>query len=759
MHTIRAEETGNTVAADTIAGLQQRIRELEDQMAERDRSSRSLQLVEAKYQSILEDSGNPIFAFSPQGEYLFVNQAFAEGVGKAREDLIGHTIWDVFPHHEAQHRFDAVKWVFENAQSKTIEVTIPLPDSIRDYVTTIKPILGANGGVGSVVCTSVDVTERNTVLRALRDNELRWEFALEGAGDGVWDWHIQTGAAHYSKRWKEMLGYADHEIGSGADEWVNRLHPDDTPMVMGALQDHVAGKNPDIRIEYRMRCKDGTWMWVLARGMVFKRDAAGAPVRVVGTNTDITERKHAEQRDQHHKLVLQMLTSRAPLLKVLDTIARDFESLYPGMWCSISLLDDSGKVLRHAAAPSLPNDYQHAMDGHACRAEGTYGERAVLGGSRAVVGDIAGHPDWEVFRDLARGAGLSACWSEPIVSETNQILGSFSVYHAMPIEPTTANLQWMEHLARLTALAIDKSRAHARLQLAASVFTHAREGIMITRADGTIIEVNESFSRITGFGREEALGANPRILKSGRQPLEYYAAMWLALKEQGHWYGEVWNRRKNGEVYASLINVSSVYDESDQMLYYVALFADITPIKEHERKLEHFAHYDPLTGLPNRVLLADRLHQALAQSQRRNLSLALVYLDLDGFKAVNDHHGHDQGDELLVTLARRMRDALREGDTLARIGGDEFVAVLVDLEDVQDCKPVLDRIQVAAAQAVESTSGAMRVSVSMGVALYPQHGNDIDLLKRCADQAMYVAKQEGKNCYRMFAPLTGDVAG
>ena len=300
----------------------------------------------------------------------------------------------------------------------------------------------------------------------------------------------------------------------------------------------------------------------------------------------------------------------------------------------------------------------------------------------------------------------------------------------------------------------ERKQAEQSLQRSANVFTFAREGILITDADGTIEEVNEAFTRITGYPRGEVIGKNPRILKSGRQSPEFYAGMWRALREVGHWSGEVWNRKRNGDIYAEMLTVSAVHDADGRVRNYVSLFSDITPIKENQQLLEHIAHYDTLTSLPNRVLLADRLQHAMAQSQRRGLSLAVVFLDLDGFKTVNDTHGHDVGDDLLIALAERMKTALREGDTLARIGGDEFIAVLVDLEQPQDCEPVLDRILQATSSSVTLTlptgNLVLQVSASLGITLYPQDGADADQLMRHADQAMYQAKQAGKNRYRMF---------
>ncbi len=291
----------------------------------------------------------------------------------------------------------------------------------------------------------------------------------------------------------------------------------------------------------------------------------------------------------------------------------------------------------------------------------------------------------------------------------------------------------------------ERRQAQAATQLAANVFTHAREGILITDAAGNIVKVNDSFCRITGYEPQEVLGQNPRFLQSGRQSKEFYREMWQALIEFGFWAGELWNRRKNGDVFAELVAISAVRDVDGKTQNYVGLFSDITLMKEHQQQLEHLAQHDRLTELPNRMLLADRLRQAMAQGQRRGLSLAIAYIDLDGFKAVNDLHSHAVGDKLLITVSQRMKSALRDGDTLARIGGDEFVVVLVDLAQSSDAEPVLERLLQAAADPVKVGEALLHVSASLGVALYPRDGIDGDLLMRNADQAMYAAKQAGRN--------------
>jgi diguanylate cyclase (GGDEF)-like protein/PAS domain S-box-containing protein len=289
------------------------------------------------------------------------------------------------------------------------------------------------------------------------------------------------------------------------------------------------------------------------------------------------------------------------------------------------------------------------------------------------------------------------------------------------------------------------------LQRAASVFEHAREGIMITDLKGTIVDVNESFTRITGYTSEDAIGQNSRILNSGRQNAAFYKAIRNALTAQGHWSGELWNRRKDGELYAELLTISAICDKQGITQQYVALFSDISAIKAHQSELEHIAHFDALTNLPNRVLLADRLHQAMTQAQRRQKRVAVAYLDLDGFKAINDHHGHEAGDQVLITVAKRLKESLRDGDTIARMGGDEFVAVLADLEDTSTSVPLLNRLLSAAASPVQVGNLNFQVSASLGVSFYPQAQEiEADQLLRQADQAMYQAKVAGKNRYSVF---------
>ena len=283
------------------------------------------------------------------------------------------------------------------------------------------------------------------------------------------------------------------------------------------------------------------------------------------------------------------------------------------------------------------------------------------------------------------------------------------------------------------------------LRMAAGVFETAREGILITDPDGSILDVNPAFTLISGYSREEVLGHRPSILSSGRHGSDFYAAMWTTLKADGMWTGEVSNRRKGGEIYTEQLDIASVCDEKGAIRHYVGIFSDISQLKLNEQHLQHLAYHDALTGLPNRRLLTDRIQQAITQAKREGGMLALLYLDLDGFKPVNDAYGHEMGDRVLVEIAHRISAAVRASDTVARIGGDEFVALLVDQSNAKECEFTARRVLDAIARPVNVDGQGFNLSASIGISLYPDDDGDPDILLRYADQAMYLAKGAGRN--------------
>lgn len=342
-----------------------------------------------------------------------------------------------------------------------------------------------------------------------------------------------------------------------------------------------------------------------------------------------------------------------------------------------------------------------------------------------------------------------------MTSDTNQsyeVIGISKHGKKYPIAIKSKNILYKGHQARVMEIIdiTERKKTEEQLKLAASVFTNAREGIVIANMHGDIIDVNETFTHITGYCREEVLGKNPSLLSQGRHSVEFLDDIWTSLRETQEWSGEIWELRKNGDKFAALATISTVLDTKSKLQNYVVLFSDITHMMEHQQQLKHIAQYDTLTNLPNRMLLAERLKNAIHQSDRRKQSIAVVYLDLDGFKAINDTYGHGIGDELLIKLSRLMKKALRAGDTIARIGGDEFVAVLVDIEKQQDYELALERLLQVAMSPVRIDKRSLQVSTSIGVTVYPQDNVDADQLIRHADQAMYIAKQTGKNRFHLF---------
>ena len=612
-----------------------------------------------------------------------------------------------------------------------------------------EPVRDAQGAIVGARGSATEITERKHAEQSLHRSTTMMERTENMARLASFEWDVDTNTTTWSPEMFRIFG-RDPALGIPNLEGQAQLFtPESTQTLFTAVSKAVSDGTP-YELELMTLQPDGAQRPCSAKGFP-ERNASGRVVRVSGLVQDITARKQAEQYERFRSHTLERLAANETLAALLETIVRGVEQLHPDMLCSIVLLDGAGRHLGKGVAPSLPDFYSAALEGIEIGiGVGSCGTAAFTG-ERVIVTDIATHPYWAPYKELAASARLSACWSQPIRGASGRVLGTFAIYHRAPHTPAQADIDLIEQTANLTSIAIERKLAQEKLQLAAGVFTHALEGIMITGPDAIIIDVNEAFTRITGYSHSEAIGQSPRILQSSRQNKAFYQAMWAALTEQGHWSGEIWNKRKDGEVYAELLTISAVRDGQGNTQQYVALFSDITERKEYESKLEHIAHYDALTHLPNRVLLADRLHQVMTQEQRRGQHLAVAYLDLDGFKDINDGYGHSTGDQVLITLATRMKETLRDGDTLARLGGDEFVAVLIDLEDPSTSIPLINRLLAAAAQPVQVGDLSLQVSASLGVTFYPQIRDiDADQLLRQADQAMYQAKVAGKNRYHVF---------
>jgi len=299
---------------------------------------------------------------------------------------------------------------------------------------------------------------------------------------------------------------------------------------------------------------------------------------------------------------------------------------------------------------------------------------------------------------------------------------------------------------------VELYKQHKKLKLSSRVFRESHEGIMITDPNRKITDVNPAFSEITGYSNEESIGKTPQMLSSGKHSPEFFQEIWLQVEIQERWQGEVWNRKKDGEIYAELLSISVMKDDDGKLTNYLGVFTDITQSKKQQERLSLMAHYDVLTGLPNRVLFADRFQQAVVHSHRTGNQLAVCFLDLDDFKPVNDQYGHEAGDKLLVEVANRITANIREEDTVSRQGGDEFTLLLNDIDSYEHCERTLERIHQALAEPYIIDEYSHEITASSGVTLYPSDKGDIDTLLRHADQAMYKAKLDGKHCYHLFNP-------
>ena len=296
----------------------------------------------------------------------------------------------------------------------------------------------------------------------------------------------------------------------------------------------------------------------------------------------------------------------------------------------------------------------------------------------------------------------------------------------------------------------ERKQAEAGIRLAATVFDTVDTAVMVTDKSIRIIKVNPAFTAITGYSTDEAIGKTPRILSSGAHLPAFYKEMRDTLSATGNWQGEISNRRKNGEFFIEWLSINEVRDNDGYLTNYVALFSDISERKAAEKHLHNLAHYDPLTGLPNRTLLTDRLQQAITAAKREKSLMALMFIDLDKFKPVNDTLGHHIGDLMLKEVAKRMLECLRESDSAARIGGDEFIVLLPFIEAESDAVAVAEKIRDALNQPFELAGRSLNISSSIGVTVYPEHGGDEKSLLQNADTAMYFAKEAGRNTVMLF---------
>ena len=558
-------------------------------------------------------------------------------------------------------------------------------------------------------------TEQQEIAERLR-------LASEAAGIGVWDYDLVSTKLFWDDSMLAIYGVSPDAFPGTYEAWRSSVLPEDLAAVDAAVVPAIEEGKP-YDISFRIRRGDGQVRTIRALAQAHF-DESGKAVRMVGINEDITERKQAEQA---------LVESESRFREIFDTVSD-----------AIFIHDaETGRILDVNRRMLEMYGYTH--------------EEALLCGVNDLSAGVSPYSSAEAIEKIhqARNTG----------QQTFDWLARAHDGHFFWVE-VSLRFAVIGGRPRILAVVRDISeRKHVEEELRiAGIAFESQDGIVVTDAHSTILRVNRAFTEITGYAAEEVLGHTPAILKSGRHDAAFYAAMWEVILRDGSWHGEIWNRRKNGEVYPEQLTITAAKGSNGETTHYVATLRDITERKAAEDEIFYLAFYDALTELPNRRLLDDRLRQTMAASKRSGLYCALMFLDLDNFKPLNDTHGHDVGDLLLVEAARRITGCVRAADTVARFGGDEFVVMLSELdtdkdESAKQAAVVAEKIRAILAEPYRLSyqhEGKAEVvghhcAASIGVALFVNHEATPEDILKYADIAMYRAKEGGRNRVHFYS--------
>jgi diguanylate cyclase (GGDEF)-like protein/PAS domain S-box-containing protein len=513
---------------------------------------------------------------------------------------------------------------------------------------------------------------------------------------------------------EDISGYpAERLMGSRTDAWADLICPQDRLMHRRTLKEAIAADRR-YQIEYRIIDAFGTERWIAENGQPQRGE--GDSFWIDGILFDISERKGNEVRIEG--LVAEQSA-------ILDNV------MFGVMF------------VRQRRVVSVNRRCEELLGYH---------DGELIGGSTAVVYLSEGEfvsAGLTQYQALAEGKYVTE--ERQYRRRDGSAFWCLVSGHALdPLRPGDGSI-WV--FADIT----ERKLSEEKLRLSATVLEHIADGVAIVDINGRIVAINPAFTQITGYTESEAVGQDSSLTRSARHGESFYLRLWEELRAHGFWRGEIWNLRKNGELYLEWLTASAVRDNSGECTHYVAVFSDITKIKESQEKLDHMAHHDPLTALPNRLLFHDRLQHALQRAARDREQLAILFIDLDRFKNVNDTLGHHVGDELLKQVASALSAQLREGDTLARLGGDEFIVLLENVEGQFGAGHVAEKLISMFEQPFIVSDYELFVTGSVGISMYPADAADLNMLIRNADVAMYQAKARGRNGYQFYAPsMTGD---
>ncbi len=550
--------------------------------------------------------------------------------------------------------------------------------------------------------------QRDAMAQELQKKEQGLRIALSASNQVLFELNLHTGDIFSISEQETQKRYPHLHFHDSLNDLMEDLHPEDRDNIKMLFDKARAGTLDHWRGSIRERARDGSWVWFHVAVRLSELDESGRPLRMQGTFQDINDLKQAQLA----------LAQEAERRRILVNHSSD----------GIVTIDQSGKVFE---------------------ANRRFAE--MLGYTLEEVQHLSVW-DWDVqLSSEELWLKLVTIGVEGDHFETRHRRKDGTEFE-VDISTSASIIDDQKLIFCVCRDITTRKQTEEALRVASLVYQNSREAMMVTDADNRIIDVNPTFTWITGYDRHEVVGKTPSILQSGRQSPDFYKEMWTALKNSGHWSGEIWNRRKNGEVYPQWLAINAVYDKQGALHRWVAQFSDLTEKKDAEQQIWQQANFDPLTGLPNRRMFRDRLHQELKRAHRSHTSVALLFLDLDHFKEVNDSLGHDMGDLLLKEAASRLQSCVRESDTIARLGGDEFIIILNDLQSTGIVGSIAQKILTRLATPFTLKSSAAYVSASIGITLYPEDADNIEGLMKNADQAMYAAKKQGRNRYSYFTP-------
>lgn len=532
--------------------------------------------------------------------------------------------------------------------------------------------------------------------KALIRSEQRAKLAIAASHTAIWDYDLTTGRVYLTEGWAQLLGGDQQPTHTTIQELAARVPEEEQSLVKNAILTAVKGyETSSYQVTHRVRKYDGSYIWVLSEGQV-------------------TERKLAEKALQKSHADLSATLQAIPDL--LFELNQDGKYLNAWTRKTELLVAQRETLLGRTVSDMLPSEAASTVMSALREA----GEK--------------GYSHGQIIH-LALPQGDS--WFE--LSTSRKTVTDESGTHFIMLSHDITDRKQAEEMLRKLSIAVEQSPT----------------SVVITDLEANIQYVNPRFTAVTGYSAAEVIGQNPRILKSGQTAVTIYQELWSRLAEGQPWHGELLNKRKNGELYWEETYIAPVKNQAGAVTHYVAIKTDITERKQTEEAVRHMAHHDALTGLPNRAMLSDRLEQALVKAKRDRTHMAVMLLDLDKFKPINDELGHHVGDLLLQEAAKRMQHCVRESDTVARLGGDEFVVLLPAIEAGHDAMSVAEKIRHALHQPFELAGHSLRISVSIGIAIYPDHADSETHLIKCADIAMYQAKKAGKNDVMLYtADLT-----